>query len=251
MSSANMISRRMPKSMHKTADYLYRSLRAVKWRAMVLIYRRRHCGPGSFIDPSVHVLGWRAVRIGRNVVIAGGSILNVNNRDASPKIVIGDNSYIGRYSFFSSGISIEIAPYALLSPGCRLLGAHHVYDDPFRPYISTGVTKNGVLRLGTNVMMGANATIMGSVAIGHGSVIGANALVTHNVPPFSLVVGSPARIVKRFNILTRRWVAIADFTPEMERILPCEESYLVGLRTIMPSIAMPYAAAGPAQGDLP
>jgi acetyltransferase-like isoleucine patch superfamily enzyme len=213
-------------------------------------HRRRNLGAGSLVDRDAHVLGWSSVRIGRKVVIAAGSILNVNHRDGQPRIVIGDYSFVGRGSFFSSGDRIEIGAYAMLSPGGRFLGAHHHYDDPMRPYITTGVSQGGTIRLGVNCMTGADVTILGPVSVGHGCVIGAGALVTHDVPRFSLVIGRPARIIKRYDMGSRNWIAVEDFTPDMETMLPDEATYLALLQAACPSIAMPYAAAGPARGDL-
>ena len=202
------------------------------------------------MDKSVHVLGWRSVRIGRNCVIGNGTTFNVNNGQGRERIVIGDFSYVGSFNFFSNGGLIQLGDYCLLGPGCRFLGANHIYSDPLRPYISTGVTDHGQILLGTNCWLGTDVTILGSVTVGHGSVLGAGSLVTRDVPPFSLALGNPARIVKRYDIASKEWVPAANFTPEMEAMLPDEESYRAVLRANCPTIAMPYAAAGPSRGHL-
>lgn len=228
----------------------YRPFNKLRRRVTAPVVRRRHVGSGTLIDASVHVLAWHSVRIGRNCVIAGDTVLNINNGDRKPRIVIGDNVYVGRFNFFSNGELIRLGDYCLIGPGCRFLGADHVYSDPFRPYITTGVTNAGQLVLGANCWLGTDVTLLGSLAVGHGSVIGACALVTRDIPPFSLAVGSPARVIKRYDIGSRSWVAAADYTPKMEAMLPDELTYLAMLHKAAPRINMPYDAAGPSRGDL-
>jgi acetyltransferase-like isoleucine patch superfamily enzyme len=232
------------------AKRVYRFAHQTGRRMNAPFVRRRHIGRGTLIDPSVHVLAWRSVLIGRNCVVGGGSIFNINNGRGLPRVVIGDHVYVGRFSFFSNGDLIRLGDYCLLGPGCRFLGADHVYSDPFTPYIATGVTEDGRQIVGANCWLGTDVTLLGSLAVGHGSILGAGALVTRDVPPFSLVVGSPARIIKRFDMTTKSWIPVADFSPEMELMLPNEADYLAILRTAAPTIAMPFAAAGPSQGDL-
>lgn len=232
------------------ARAVHRQLHRLGRRIAAPVVRRGRVGAGTLVERSVHVLGWRSVRIGRNCVIGGSTTFNVNNGRKIDRILIGDNSYIGRFSFFSNGALIRLGDYCLVGPGCRFLGADHVFSDPFRPYISTGVTDDGQILVGANCWLGADVTLLGSLTIGHGSVIGACALVSSDVLPFSLVIGRPARVVKRFDMTSRAWVPIAEFTPEMEAMLPDEASYLSMLRAVCPAIAMPYAAAGPSRGDL-
>lgn len=233
-----------------TARAAYLRWHGIRRRLAAPLHRRRNVGAGTLVDRDVHVLAWRSVRIGRNCVIGAGSTLNVNNGRGLPRIVIGDNVYVGRFNFFSNGDLIQLGDYCLLGPGCRFLGADHVYSDPFQPYIMTGVTTDGRQIVGTNCWLGTDVTLLGSLTVGHGSVLGARALVTRDVPPFSLVVGSPARVVKRFDMTGRSWIPVAQFTADMEALLPDEAAYLAILRSAAPSVTMPFAAAGPSQGDL-
>jgi acetyltransferase-like isoleucine patch superfamily enzyme len=235
--------RDVARSLYRRAHHLIRRLTAP-------IHRRRNVGTGTLIDPGVHVLAWRSVSIGRNCVVGGGTTFNINNGQGISRIVIGNNVFVGRFSFFSNGAMISVGDYCLLGTGCRYLGAGHDYSNPMTPYIACGVPDSGTITIGANCWLGTDVTLLGSLTVGHGSVLGARALVTRDVPPFSLVVGSPACVVKRFDVTTQAWIPVADFTAEMAALLPDEAAYLAILRTAAPNVTMPFAAAGPSQGDL-
>ena len=70
---------------------------------------------------------------------------------------------------------------------------------------------------------------MENVRIGFGCVLGAGALITRDCPPFSVLVGSPARVIKRYDMQREAWVAAQEY-PEAdgERALPSEAEYLAG-----------------------
>lgn len=216
------------------------------------IAKRQNVGRRTHIESTAHFLGWRNIRIGTRCVISSQCWFNVNQRSGDrPSIVIGDHSFIGQRNFFSPAQLIQIGPYALTGVDCRFMGADHVFADPFYPYIATGVTSEGRLIVGANCWLGAGVSVVGEVSIGHGCVIGAGAMVTKSVPPFSLVVGAPARVVKRFDMSKQAWVSAAGFTPAQDSALPNEDDYIELLRSNAPHIRMPIAAAGKSRGDLP
>lgn len=227
-------------------------IRNISFRILSSIYKHKNVGKGSHIDPSVHVLGWRLVRIGFNSVISEATWLNVNNRlSDTAQIVIDENCFIGRRNFLSSGSLIRLGAYCLTGPDCKFLGSDHVITDPFKPYVTTGATVGSIIEIGANCWFGAGALVLGSVKIGHGSIIGVNTLVNSDIPPFSLVVGSPGRILKRFQISTSSWVPTADATAADLIALPSESEYLAILRKSHSVISLPGRASGKHMGDLP
>lgn len=214
--------------------------------------RHRNVGPRTFVDPTVQCLGWNNIRISENCVISEHTLLNVNNRnDAKTQISIAANSFVGRRNTISSGEGVFIGEYFLSGPDCKIIGSDHKIANPFIPFISSGNTVNAIIRIGANCWFGAGVTVLGNVTVGHGCVIGAGAVVLRDIPPFSLVVGSPGRIVKRFDMETDRWIGCNELTLEKNALLPSEERYLAILRAARPSVRMPRVAAGHAAGDLP
>ena len=234
--------------LHKQFPVLF----VFKYRILNSIHKHRNIAKDVYIDPSVHVLGWRAVRIGFGTVISEATWLNVNQGNSDrPQIVIEENCFIGRRNFLSSGSLIRLGAYCLTGPDCKFLGSDHVISDPFQPYATTGATTTSTIDIGVNCWIGAGAVILGSVKIGHGSIIGVNTLVNSDVPPFSLVVGNPGRIIKRFKLTSNSWVSTADAMPADLLVLPCESEYLSILRKAHPEITLPIYASGKRMGDLP
>ncbi|HEY6898543.1 MAG TPA: acyltransferase [Rhodocyclaceae bacterium] len=212
---------------------------------------RIELGVGSYIHPSVHILGRSNVRIGRNSCISEGTWLNVNHRqDGHTAIAIGDHCFIGKQNFFSSGAAIEIGDYTLTTFGCKFVGSSHVIDDPGVPYLLTGTTATDRICIGVNCFIGAGATVLGNVSVGHGSVIGTDALVLQDIPPFSIAVGNPARVVQRYSFPRQAWVAAAELKAEEVAAMPDEAAYRARLVARAPVVAMPWSAAGKGMGDL-
>lgn len=212
---------------------------------------RQQCGPETYLDPTVQVLGCANVRIGGHTILSEGCWLNVNAREpGAVGIVIGNNCFLGRRNFLSSGARIEIGDYCLTGVDCHFLGADHVFDSPFVPYMVSGVTDGGEIRVGTNCWLGASVTVLKGVSIGFGCVIGAGAVVTADIPPFSVAVGNPARIVRRFDAGRVAWVPTDEFSTEAERQVPEEAAYLANLRERWPIIKGPRQAAGWRGGNL-
>jgi acetyltransferase-like isoleucine patch superfamily enzyme len=83
----------------------------------------------------------------------------------------------------------------MLANGCMVTDGNHRFDDPERPVPWQGFTSKGPTVLGDNVWLGAHVVVTSGVTIGRRSVVGANSVVTTDIPEFSIAVGSPARVV--------------------------------------------------------
>ncbi len=213
-------------------------------------YRKAHVGGNTFLDATVQVLGWKNVRIGQDCVVGEYSWLNVNHRETDDEaIVIEDNCFVGRRNFFSAARRIRLGAYCLTGTDCRFLGADHIFTSPFIPYIRSGVTTEGEINIGVNCWLGADVTVLGNVRVGHGSIIGACTVVTRDIPPFSLAVGNPARILRRYDGARGEWVPIEEWSDQ--KPLPDEREYEAVLRRDYPRCKGPKLAGSTALGDLP
>ena len=204
-----------------------------------LKYRLKHYLTSS-IARSAKIVGWRNVQIGINTVICDESWINVNDRSTSEKkFILGDNSFIGKNNFFSIGNKITIREYCLTTSNCSFICSTHIIDDPLKCYISTGVDLKKSIYIGVNCFFGVNSSVIGNIKIGHGSIIGANTIINKNIPPFSIVVGNPGVVIKRFCFITNSWISPDGLTinnPELT-----EDDYLELLKSkndypILPSL---------------
>jgi hypothetical protein len=209
-----------------------------------LSFRFRH----TYIASDARLIGISRIRLGANVVIGSGSWLNVNDR--SPKcaaLVIGDNSLIGMRNFFTVGRSITLREYCLTAMNCAFIGSSHQYKDPMSAYMVTGTTLEADIYVGANCFFGYGSQVIGSVSVGHGCVVGAGAVIRGDIPPFSLVVGDPAKVIKRFDFAKRKWVAWpCDGLEEG----PPETEYIEQLRQQHGFVIHPISAAASSLGNI-
>ncbi|HEV2768894.1 MAG TPA: acyltransferase, partial [Solirubrobacteraceae bacterium] len=91
---------------------------------------------------------------------------------------------------------VEIGDHCMLAKGCFVTDGNHRFDDPSRPVTWQGFTTKGPTRSGDNVWCGANVVVTSGVTVGERCVIGANSVVTTNLPPRSIAAGSPARVLR-------------------------------------------------------
>ena len=111
---------------------------------------------------------------------------------------IGNGSEIGERCRISIANSLEIGEKVLLSPNVYITDCDHEYRNISVPVIDQGIAQKGqTVSIGYGSYIGINAVIVGNVKIGKHCVIGANSVVTKDVPDYCVAVGSPARVIKR------------------------------------------------------
>ena len=135
--------------------------------------KRLEIGAHTLLEPGV----WLTLPAPAKVRIGSGTFLNLNVMVAAMELV-------------------EIGDHCMFANGCFVTDANHRYDDPARPVTWQGFTSRGPTRIGDNVWCGAHVVITSGVTIGERSVIGANSVVTQDLPPYSIAVGAPARVVR-------------------------------------------------------
>jgi acetyltransferase-like isoleucine patch superfamily enzyme len=91
----------------------------------------------------------------------------------------------------------------MLANGCFVSDGSHRFDDPDKPVPWQGFTTKGPTRVGDNVWCGANVVITSGVTVGERCVIGANSVVTADLPPHSIAAGAPARVIRPTSTASR------------------------------------------------
>lgn len=108
---------------------------------------------------------------------------------------MGDDSFIGCNAVIGAGGGIRIGSHVRIGQAVNLHAENHIFSDPSTLIRDQGVTYRGIT-IEDDVWIGSKATILDGVTIGKGSVIGAGTVVSHSIPPYSVAVGVPARVVK-------------------------------------------------------
>jgi acetyltransferase-like isoleucine patch superfamily enzyme len=111
------------------------------------------------------------------------------------QLTLGAKVVMGRDNVVNTYLDIEIGDAAILADWIYICDFDHRYDRLDLPIKDQGIVKSPV-RVGGDVWIGEKATVLRGVDIGHGSVIASHCLVNRDVPPFSIAVGVPVRVVK-------------------------------------------------------
>lgn len=111
------------------------------------------------------------------------------NLRLGPKVVMGRDNVVNTY------LDIEIGTNALLGDWIYICDFDHIYDRLDIPIKAQGLVKTPV-RVGADVWVGEKASILRGADVGSGSVVASQALVKDKIPPFSIVVGTPARVIR-------------------------------------------------------
>jgi maltose O-acetyltransferase len=121
-------------------------------------------------------------------------LLTTGSRTNSPRLVIGNGTYINRFTMVDASESVEIGCNCLIGPFCYITDHDHGIEMG-TPIVQQPLV-SGAVRIGNNVWIGAGSIILKGVTIGDGAVIGAGAVVTHSVRSDAKVAGVPARIFR-------------------------------------------------------
>ena len=153
----------------------------------------------------IHVIGGKYIRLGKNVSLGRDVSLQAvyrwenSGQKFTPQIILRDNVVIAPYCRIGCINKVEIGEWTTM--GQRVYITDHTHGDVSYEQLSMPArhrplySKGGVT-IGAYVHIGENCCIMPGVTIGDHSVIGAGSIVTHDIPPYSVVAGNPAKVLK-------------------------------------------------------
>jgi acetyltransferase-like isoleucine patch superfamily enzyme len=158
-------------------------------------------GRGVYLDEGVYLHACPGgIEIGENTLVMHGAELHVYNFRNLPHagIQIGRDSLIGEFNVLRGQGGITVGDRVYTSPLVQIAAVNHVFSDPGRPFVEQGITAQGIV-VEDDVWIGAGAILTDGVRVGRGAVVAAGAVVTHDVPPHTVVAGVPARVVKQIS----------------------------------------------------
>ena len=131
------------------------------------------------------------VRIGADTRIARWVCL----RPYGGSITIGDHCSVNSFAHISGNGGVEIGNHVLIATQCVLISANHNFADTTCPISTQGETRKKIV-IEDDCWLGAGVKVLAGVTIHRGSVIGAGSVVTRDVPPYSVVVGVPGKVIR-------------------------------------------------------
>ena len=173
----------------------------VESRSYTWLMRRRFhgWGRGSQVHRPTSLAMPQLIRVGDNVVIREHVWLNAKDDrlDGQPTLFIGDGTYVGRFVQINAWRNVTIGSHVLIADRVYISDADHRFSDPNVPIILQGDEFSGPVRLCSGCWVGIGAVILPGVTIGHNAIVGANAVVTGDVPDDAIVAGVPAKVISR------------------------------------------------------
>lgn len=168
-------------------------------------------GNHVYIAPDVSIKRPHLVTIGNHVTIQSHSFIYIHPSEKEakrPLLQLGNYVHVGRNNTIAAVNSVILEDYVLLGPNVSIFDSVHNYEDTKIPIVLQGYSRGGSVHLEKECFIGANVFIFPNVTIGRHSVIGANSVVKQSIPPFSVAVGAPAKIVRRYDFEKKKWLKV-------------------------------------------
>ena len=150
--------------------------------------------------------------IGNNTSILKNARINIYGSSIDNDIIvnIGDGCYIGTNFCILAKENVTIENNVLIASNVIITSENHGIDpECSSPYMDQELTGLPV-KIGAGCWIGEKVIILPGVSIGDKSIIGAGSIVTKNVPSYSIAVGNPAKVIKKYNFSTHRWELCKD-----------------------------------------
>lgn len=165
-------------------------------------------GKNSIIIKPMKLDNPKDILIGNNVTVNEYSwLFSVRNDLNSPKIIIEDGVQIGHFAHIVSMKKVHIGRNVLIADKVYISDNNHNYENIKIPIMNQGVTFKNEVYIGDGSWIGENVSIVGA-RIGKHAIIGSNSVVLSDVEDYSIAVGSPARVIKKFCFEKNEWIKV-------------------------------------------
>lgn len=180
---------------------IFRSIhRSIAWHYWS--YRLGELGPGSRFESQIIWHQPKGIAIGSNVIIKRRcrfEAINTGKTSRTIHLRIGDNTSFQQGCQVSAAEQVTIGRDVLIASNVLITDNDHIYDHPTQPASAIRELYTAPVTIEDGCWLGFACVVLKGVTIGRRSVIGANAVVTGDIPPYSVAVGIPARVVSRFH----------------------------------------------------
>lgn len=170
------------------------------------------------VDPSAVILGLQHMSIGSH--FRAGLHLRMEahtkygTQALTPRLIIKDDVQLEDFVHIGVANHVEIGNHVLMASKVYISDHNHGFytgEAPSDPEMAPAKRPLDATRkviIEDNVWLGEFVSVMPGVTIGRGSIIGANSVVTKDIPPYSIAVGAPAKVVKRYDATRKAWIRV-------------------------------------------
>ncbi|MFT8323620.1 MAG: acyltransferase [Bacillus sp. (in: firmicutes)] len=162
-------------------------------------------GRNSIIIKPLKLTNVKNIKIKENVRIDDYTwLLTLQVKENAPELIIENNTNIGHFNHITCVDKVHIGQNVLTADKVYISDNYHDYENINIPINDQEVKSKKRVYIGDNTWIGENVSII-SCSIGRNCVIGANSVVTKDIPDYCIAVGSPARVIKKYNFETKKW----------------------------------------------
>jgi acetyltransferase-like isoleucine patch superfamily enzyme len=177
--------------------------------AQARLHRFEAFGEGAIIRPPYTIVSPERIAIGASTTIGPNALLSVVTEHLGdrfePRLSIGERCSIGQNFVVGCIDEVTIGDDVLISSNVFVGDCIHGYFDVDIPVIAQALQARGAVAIEDGAFLGISSVILPGVRIGRNAVVGAGAVVTSDVAPFTVVVGNPAHEVRRFDEASGGW----------------------------------------------
>ena len=165
-------------------------------------------GRRTVLQPPVSVRGADRIRIGSDVWVGAGCWLHaLGPAGGDATLELGDGTNLAGNCTIAVASSVRLGAHVLLARGVYIADHSHAFSDHERPVILQGIDRIAPVVLEDGCWLGQNVVVCPGVRIGRNAVIGANSVVTSDIPEHCVAVGAPARVIRRDDSTSARRAA--------------------------------------------
>jgi len=166
------------------------------------------------IGPRAYLRGLSSIHVGEDFSAETGlwleAITRYRDQTFTPRIVIGSGVRVSQFVHIAATNRVEIGDDVLIGSRVIIIDHNHgqyrsTHSSPMNSPASRLLDSDLQVTIGARVWLGDGVVVAPGATIGEGSVIGANSVVIGHVPPFSIAVGAPAIVKKKFDFSTDKW----------------------------------------------
>lgn len=171
-----------------------------------------HLGTRVIFNKNINIYHADRISLGSRVFMYDNVSLRIHEESGKytpPNIIIEDGVEIGPGSIISAAKSIHIEKNVLIGPSCYIGDHDHEYKDVKVPIRDQGCSNIMDVVIKEGVWIGANVIVCSGVVIGKNSAVGGNSVVLNDIPSFCLAVGAPAKVVKKFDPVSKKWKKVS------------------------------------------
>ena len=178
-----------------------------KFKSLFLYpFQFKRFGKKSRIDKPLRIEGKQYMEIEDHVYVQPYTWLACQPLTGckNPILKFGKGCTIGHFNHIYATEGIVLEDYVLTADKVYISDNLHSFEDPQTPIIQQPIRQIHPVRIGEGSWLGENVCVIGA-SIGKHCTIGANSVVTHDIPDYSVAVGVPAKVIKQYNFETQQW----------------------------------------------